>query len=156
MALIKRSANDYGIRSLHDQIDEIFNDFFRGPGLFSEAQNVPSVDVYHEDDKNIVVETHVPGFSEDEIAIQLQHGVLEVRGQKSEKKEDKNKKRGYMLRESSSQFYRRVSLPDYVDEENVKAELDKGVLKVVIPLTERAAPKQIKVQAPKKLAGKNK
>lgn len=158
MALVKRQRDEFGLRSLHNQIDDLFNDFFRGSSLFGDNRTVPSVDVYNEGNKHLVVETHVPGFSEDEIAINLQNGVLEVRGQRSDKQEDKNDKRGYMLRESSSQFYRRVALPDYIDEDKVSAELDKGVLKITLPLTEKAAPKRIRVTSGKrkKLAEKAK
>jgi HSP20 family protein len=142
--LIKRSQNS-GIRSLHDQIDDMFNDFFRGSSLSSMAQGVPSLDIYSEDDKNMIIEVHAPGFEEDDINLSLDNGVLEIRGQRTSKEEKDDDKRGYMIRESASSFYRRVVLPEYVEEDKVKASLDKGILKIEVPFAKRPEPKRIKI-----------
>lgn len=148
MALVRRN-NDNGLRGLHSQIDDLFEDFFKGSSLLDNSNRLPSMDVYSEDDKSMVVETQVPGFEEKDININLKNGVLEISGQRQEKEENKN--RGYMIRESSSNFYRRVALPDYVDDEKVQAELDKGVLKIHIPFSEKAEPKKIQIKSkPKK------
>lgn len=145
MALVKRSTNPIGIRSLHDQIDDMFSDFFRSAGLGSLSSSIPSLDIYSEDEKSMVVEVHTPGFEEKDIDIRLQDGVLEIKGQRQAKQEDSDKKRGYMVKESTSNFYRRIVLPEYVDEGSVNAELDKGILKVTIPFAERPEPKRIKI-----------
>ena len=54
-----------------------------------------------------------------------------------------------MVRESSSSFYRRVVLPEYIDEGNIQAELDKGVLKLTVPYAQRPEPKRIKIASGK-------
>ena len=82
MELVKRTKPSSGIRSLHDQIDDMFNDFFRGSGLGSLTTSMPSLDVYSEDDKNMNVELQVPGFDEKDIELNLQNGVLEIKGQR--------------------------------------------------------------------------
>lgn len=145
MNIVKRSADNKGLRSLHDQIDDMFNDFFRGSALGSMNHSVPSLDIYSEDDKSMVVEVQAPGFEEKDLDINLQDGVLEIKGQRSNTEEEGDKKRGYMIRESSSSFYRRVVLPEYVDESKVNAELDKGILKVTVPFAKRPEPKRIKI-----------
>ncbi len=158
MALVKRTSNDYGIRGLHNQIDEMFDSFFRSSLMPSQSQNFASLDIYSEDDKCMVVEMHAPGFEEKDIDVSLQNGVLEIKAQRGDKQEDKDGKRGYFLRESSSSYYRRIALPEYVDENNVQADLDKGVLKIRIPFAERPEPKRIKIKASSgkaKLGNKN-
>jgi HSP20 family protein len=145
MELVKRSRPSTGIRSLHDQIDDMFNDFFRGSGLGSLTQSFPSLDVYNEDDKNMVVELQAPGYEEKDIDLSLQNGILEIKAQRQAKEESDGKKRGYMIRESSSNFYRRIVLPEYIDEGKVNAELDKGILRITIPFVERPEPKRIKI-----------
>ncbi len=145
MALVKRSNQTNAIRSFHDQIDEMFNDFFRGSSFGGLTGSVPSLDVYSEDDKSLIVEAQVPGYAEKDINISLQNGVLEINGQRAEKDESDDKQRGYMIRESSSNFYRRVVLPEYVNEDGAQAELDKGVLKITVPFAERPEPKRIQI-----------
>lgn len=147
MELVKRTKPNSGIRSLHDQIDDMFNDFFRGSGLGSLTQSMPSLDVYSEDDKNMFVELQVPGFDEKDIELNLQNGVLEIKGQRQDSEKTGDQKRGYMVRESSSSFYRRIVLPEYIDEGNIQAELDKGVLKLTVPYAKRPEPKKIKIAA---------
>jgi HSP20 family protein len=145
MELIKRAQSNNGIRSLHDQIDDMFNDFFRGSGVGSLTSSLPSLDIYNEDDKNMIVELQAPGFEEKDIDLRLQDGILEIKAQRQNKAEEGDKKRGYIVRESSTSFYRRIVLPEYVDEGKVGAELDKGILKITIPYTERPEPKRIKI-----------
>lgn len=154
MALIKRSQPTDGIRSLHDQIDDMFNDFFKGTAIGRPYQDSTSLDIFNEDDKRLVVEAHAPGFEEKDIDISLQNGVLEIRGRREEKAEEGDKKRGYMVRESSASFYRRIALPDYIDENSIDAELDKGILRIKVPFAERPQPKRIKVKSSSKKSSK--
>jgi len=63
-------------------------------------------------------------------------------------KEDKGKK--YVVRESSSSFYRSVQLPERAYTDAIEAHLEDGVLKVVVPVTPAPEPKKIAVKAKKK------
>lgn len=127
---------------------EDFEEFFSKP-LLRPGLVTPMTDVYSEDDKHLVVEAHVPGFGKDDVAINLHNGVLEIRGEKQTKQEDK-KKRRYFLQESSSSFIRRVRLPDNADASKIKADFDNGTLKVTIPFKELPKPKQIAISEGKK------
>lgn len=60
--------------------------------------------------------------------INLHQGVLEVRDKHSEKEGPSKDKRKYLMRESSSSFYRRVALPANADEPKIKASFKDGVL----------------------------
>lgn len=97
---------------------------FRGPGT-------PTTDVYTEEDKQLTVEAHLPNFEQSDIDISVDEGALVVQAEKHEREEDKKKK--YVVRESSTSFYRRIALPESADEDNISAEFDNGVLKVVVP-----------------------
>jgi HSP20 family protein len=132
---------------LHD-IDSLFDDLFRSFSAPGTAVSLPSVDIYSEDDKSMTVEVQAPGFDRDDIEISVNNGALEIRAHKTEKEEHKDKKRSYMVREISANFARRIMLPEGADSENIAAELDKGVLKVAIPV-ERPQAKRIEIAAPK-------
>lgn len=138
-----------GIASLHSQMDDMFNNFFAGMPALQTPQSLPAMDVYTEDDKQLVAEVHTPGFNKDDVAVSVHNGVLEIRGEKHDK-EEKGKKRDYMVRESHSSFYRRIALPDYADEDHVDAHFDNGVLKVMIPFKALPKPKKISISEGKK------
>lgn len=128
---------------------QFFGDDFFTP---NHSLRIPTTDVYTEGDKQLTVEAHLPNFDEKDIDIHIDEGVLVVRGEKHEKEEDKDKK--YVVRESSSSFYRRIALPDRADIDAISAEFDHGVLKVVVPFKELPAPKKVAIAA--KSSKKNK
>lgn len=135
------------LSSLHRQLDNMFSDFWSGETPW--RGNMPAMDVYTEDDKQLVAEVHAPGFTKDDIDISVHEGMLEVKGHKEEKEEDK-KKRSYMMRQSSSSFYRRIALPRQADSGRVKANFDNGMLKVTVPFKELPKAKKIAIAEAKK------
>lgn len=122
---------------------------FFGDDLMSSFKgvNIPTTDVYTKDN-SLVVEAHLPNFEQKDVNIQVDGGALVISAERHEKEEDKSKK--YVVRESSSSFYRRVALPERADADKIKAHLDDGVLKVSVPLTPLPEPKKIAVSTKKK------
>lgn len=113
---------------------------FKGVGI-------PTTDVYTKDNQ-LKVEAHLPNFEQNDVNIQIEDNALVISAERHEKEEDKNKK--YVVRESSSSFYRRIALPDRADTEKIEAKLDDGVLKVSVPLTPLPEPKKIAIAASNK------
>ena len=66
-------------------------------------------------------------------------------GVEKEGEEDKDKK--YVVRESSSSFYRRIQLPERADADNIDAHLTDGILRISVPLTPLPEPKKITVKS---------
>lgn len=114
----------------------------------ARALQLPTTDIYTRDDKELIVEAHLPHFTDEDVNISIDKGVLEIQAEKHEKEEDKDKK--YVVRESSSSFYRRVRLPERADADNVAAHMEDGVLRVTVPLRELPAPKKIAIAAKSK------
>ncbi|MCA9328805.1 Hsp20/alpha crystallin family protein [Candidatus Saccharibacteria bacterium] len=131
------------MRSLQKQF---FNDDWFGAPL--KTLTLPTTDVYTSDDKELVVEAHMPNFEDKDIDVHVENGALVIRAEKHEKEEDKKKK--YVVRESSSSFYRRIHLPKHADQEKIEAEMKDGVLKVVVPFKELPKPKKITIKSGKK------
>ncbi len=145
MQLIRWNDDPFAsIGSLHSQIDDMFNRYFSAP-VHSGLGTMPTMDVYTEEDKQLVAEINAPGFSKDDIEVSVDNGILEVRGEKHEKDEEKNKKRNYMVRESHASFYRRIALPKHADGDKVTAHFENGVLKVVVPFSELPKPKRVAI-----------
>lgn len=104
--------------------------------------SIPTTDVYTKDNQ-LRVEAHLPNFEQDDVNIQIENNNLVISAERHEKEEDKDKK--YVVRESSSSFYRRIALPDRADTEKVEAHLDEGVLRVSVPLAPLPEPKKIAI-----------
>ncbi|HEX6258901.1 MAG TPA: Hsp20/alpha crystallin family protein [Candidatus Saccharimonadales bacterium] len=104
--------------------------------------SIPTTDVYTKDNQ-LKVEAHLPNFEQDDVNIHIENNALVISAERHEKEEDKDKK--YVVRESSSSFYRRIALPERADADKIEARLDDGVLKVSIPLTPLPEPKKIAI-----------
>jgi HSP20 family protein len=110
----------------------------------SSSVSLPTTDVYTNEDKELVVEAHMPNFDEKDIDVHVDNNTLVIRAEKHEKEEDKKKK--YVVRESSSSFYRSVRLPKHADQDSIEADMNDGVLKVKVPFKELPEPKKISVK----------
>lgn len=144
--LMRRPTNTLGL-STFEEMDKLFDNFWRSMSLpAAQSFSLPSVDIYSDNNGRMIVEMPAAGYGEDDIDISVRDGVLEVRGERSAHKEEGDKKRNYMVRESSSSFARRIVLPEGSDTDNVTAELDHGMLKVSVPVSQPEA-KHIKIAA---------
>ena len=98
----------------------------------------PAVDI-KEDEKSFTLIADIPGVKPEDIEIQMENGVLSIKGERST--ESKVEEEGYKrVERSCGSFERRFNLPDTADAENISANSKHGVLEVTIP-------KQKKVQA---------
>jgi HSP20 family protein len=138
--------------SLHREIDRLFEDFGRGFALApfgrrpfdfeplwrrtAELAAAPAVDVA-EKDKEYEVTAELPGMDEKNIEVKLSNGLLTIKGEKKEEKEEKQKDY-YLSERRYGSFERTFQLPEGVDEEKISATFAKGVLKVVLPKTAAA------------------
>lgn len=111
----------------------------------TKSLQMPTTDIYTEGDKQLTVEAHLPNFEEKDIDIQVDKGSLVIRAEKHEQEKEKDKDKKYVVRESSSSFYRRIRLPDVADEDQIKAEMKDGVLKVIVQFKELPEPKKIAI-----------
>lgn len=120
---------------------------FFGDDFFTPFRgiNLPTTDVYTNDEKELVVEAHLPNYEQEDIDIHMENGSLVISAEKHEKEEDKKKK--YVVRESASSFYRRIALPERADEDKIEAHMDNGVLKVTVPFKELPQPKKIAIKS---------
>ena len=100
---------------------------------------VPAVDIA-EDENAYTIHADVPGVKPEDVEVELEHGVLTLKGKRDETKKEEGE--GYKRVERvSGQFYRRFTLPDTVDAESISAKTEHGVLEIVIPKQPKPEPK---------------
>ncbi len=148
--------------SLRREVDRLFEDFgggfwsspFRGsfglaPFRRSEVgfAAMPPADV-SETDNAYEITAELPGMDEKNVEVKVTNGVLTIRGEKQDEKEEK--KKGYHMRERSyGSFERSFQVPDGVDADKIEANFKKGVLTVILPKSAEAqkAEKKITVKS---------
>ncbi|PKA45520.1 Hsp20/alpha crystallin family protein (plasmid) [Rhizobium sullae] len=127
--------------SLRWEIDRVFNEF--NPGFFDRtlfarlpaaySREVPAVD-FAETDKAYELTAELPGVEAKELDVTLTNGILTIKGEKQESKEQTEKE--YCLSERRyGSFQRSLQLPDGVDADRIDASFANGILKVVLPKT---------------------
>lgn len=114
-----------------------------GRGL---GQWVPPLEV-RQHGNELVVSADLPGLAPDDVHIDVEDGVLTISGERRQSSEDRHE--GFYRSERSyGAFSRSIALPDGVDEEQVQARFDHGVLEVTVPLpTQRARGRRVQIQA---------
>ena len=121
-------------------------DSFLGP---SRAVNggssswIPPVDVTETEDE-LVLAFDVPGLQEEQIDVELEDNVLTVSG-KREREHEQTGDNFYRWERRFGQFSRSVALPAGVDEGDIQATYDNGVLEIRVPKPEEQKPKRIQI-----------
>jgi HSP20 family protein len=144
---IDRLFDDFGIGTWRSPFRSSFFDmdpFRRAKAAFS---GMPAVDVT-ETEKGYKVVAELPGMDEKNIEVKIANGMLTIKGEKQEDKEEE--KQDYYVRERSfGSFERTLPVPDGVDLDKVDASFKNGVLTVTLPKTAEAqkAEKKITVKA---------
>lgn len=121
------------LSALRRQMDRLFEDFGAGAlDIWGEERRfLPEAD-YAESDKEIVITAELPGVDPKDVDISLVDDILTIRGEKRSQRDEKSER--YQLAERSyGIFERSLSVPHGVDPDKIKAEYDKGVLKVTLP-----------------------
>ena len=131
------------MRDFHGELNRIFGED-EGRHVETATDWIPSVDI--KEMKNAYeVSADVPGVDPQDIHVSLEHDVLTVKGDR--KAESRDEGEGYTRTERVyGSFYRRFTMPDTADGENISAKTEHGVLKLHIPKKERALPKRIAVE----------
>ena len=105
----------------------------------------PAADVY-ESNGEYIYELEVPGYEEKDLAVMVRDRMLTVRGEKAEKKEEKEKT-FYLNERLAKTFERRFELPTEAMTDKVAAEFKQGVLIVHAPKAAEVEPRKIAITA---------
>jgi len=141
---------------LRNQVDRLFHDFQTGflqapffrplPDIESFWRRdfgfnvTPALDIV-EKDGAFEVTAELPGLDAKDIEVQLSNGMLTIKGEKREEKEEKTKDR-YVSERRYGSFRRTLQVPGSVDAEKIEAGYKSGVLTVTLPKSPEAQKKE--------------
>jgi HSP20 family protein len=128
--------------------DDFFNDrFFNQLDSRNCNVNSPAVNIT-EDDHGYTIEVAAPGIQRKEFNIEVNEDVLTISTEQKESKEEK--KPNFLRREFNFRSFKRsFELPETVDQNDIKATHDAGILTLTLPKKEEVvqkAPRQIEVK----------
>lgn len=142
--------------TMRDEMERVLDQFERGfpnwPSLFRRRNGegaivIPELDV-RENNNTITVEAELPGVDEKDVSVTVANGILTIKGEKKQRKEEKTENY-YLAERSYGAFERSLRLPDSIDDTKVEAKFDKGVLKVTAAKKPEAVKAERKIEIKK-------
>lgn len=113
-----------------------------GSNIIATSDWAPPVDIIERDDAFVIL-ADVPGIDPANIEINMENGVLSIKGERLSNENRKGYKR---MERARGTFYRRFSLPDTADPDRVTAKSRFGVLEITIPKHEKTQPRRISIE----------
>ena len=135
------------INLLHRDLDQLAERRF---GRLGNDENsvfdwTPAVEIVEEKDR-FVLRADLPGVNVEDIDVRMENGVLTIAGERTREAHDENEgvKR---FERSIGRFFRRFSLPETADADNITAKNANGILEVSIPKQPEVQARRIAVEA---------
>jgi HSP20 family protein len=126
-------------------MEDLFSRFWGGSGEWMTGDLTPSLDV-SESDNELQIQMDVPGIKPEDIDIQLSGNTLTISGERKEEEEKKDRT-FHRVERRTGRFARTITLPYEVDEGNIEAREQGGVLTITLPKAETAQNKRIEVKS---------
>lgn len=137
---------DFGLPSLNrlrQEFDDLWSKFYKEVPALWNAERADlrwSFDVSDNPDAYVIT-AEAPGFDAKDFNVELRGDSLVLQAKKSTEEKTKEKQSF-----TSTEFYRAMSIPDYVNADKIEAAYDKGILTVTLPKTEEGKGRKIAVK----------
>lgn len=134
MKLATRTPNNW----LPSLIDEIFNNDYMGGTEAVKKPFIAPVNVLEKEDQ-FLVEMSIPGFSKEEVSIEVDKDLLTISSEVTSKIEETVKQ--FNRREFTKQSFKRsFNLPETVNHDKIDATYENGILTISLPKKDEALP----------------
>jgi len=140
--MLYRMTTTSPIFGLRREIDRLFDDTFARDGM----QWTPAVDI-KETEKDLSVELELPGLKPEDVENTAENGVLTVRGEKRSERKEGEDNRYHVVERAYGSFLRTFQLPQGIDEDQIQADFENGILSLTIPKAALPQPKRIQISA---------
>lgn len=126
---------------LHDEVNRMLDGAFRTTNSVV-PEWVPRTDIY-ETEQGLTLQFDLPGLRQDDLDLRIEKNTLTIKG---ERKPTTDPEKYLRVERAHGAFTRVFSLPDFVNQEKIEANLTDGVLTVVLPRREETKPRPIQVR----------
>jgi HSP20 family molecular chaperone IbpA len=103
----------------------------------------PAVDIF-ETEKTITLLADMPGVKADDLTIDLRDNTLTLSAEVAAV--DNGDAEELLVEYETGRYYRQFTLGELIDQTNIDAKLNDGVLRLTLPKVEKATPKKITVK----------
>lgn len=128
------------LQQLREQMDGILGSAFGG----GAGEWAPPIDL-EERDQEFILTAELPGLRPEDIDLEIEGENLTLRGEKKEDHETREGERYFYERRYGS-FVRRITLPQAVDPDQVRAHFEHGILRVTMPKRELTRGKRVQIE----------
>ena len=136
MSLIKWKPLNNEIDAFDNIIDQFFSDLSIDPRFSSMNMNSVS-NYYNENEKEYYLTMDIPGMSKENIEVTFDSNRLKISGQRKSDKYD-----AYEY----GKMERTFSVPNNVETNKISANVDNGVLKVLLPKAKSSLGRKITIK----------
>ena len=135
--------NFNSIFDFQNDVDDLFGNFL-GTQFQARVREFPSLDLV-EDENNTVVVAEMPGVKKEDVKVSVQNDLLTISGERKDASLPEGS--GWIRNEiRTGKFNRTIALPHAINAKAISAELDNGVLKIVLPKADEARSLEIQVK----------
>ena len=135
------------LRAMQDQMNRLlnvsWNNDLSGEDM-KEGIWQPAVDIF-ETSEAIVIKAELPDVDQKDIDVRIEDNTLTLKGERRHEGEVK-KENYHRIERYFGSFQRSFSLPVTIDQQQVTAACDRGVLTITLPKKEETKPKQINIE----------
>ena len=130
--LLPTRRENRSISSLNASLEKFFDGYF-----------TPTAEIV-EHEKSYSIALDIPGFSKENVSIEVENKKLTVAGERTE---SARKETDVVLRQERKfgQFHRVFNLPDNIQDESIQAKFENGVLTINLPKTEKSPGRKITI-----------
>lgn len=138
-----------GLTTVNKSLNRLIEEGLRNaPGLLERGlpqhRSRPPINI-SETDEALVLVAEVPGFAQEDIAVEVHDGLLTIKGERREEV-DETRERYRRVERFNGAFERSFTLPSSVDSEGIQARLQNGLLEVTLPKASEAKRRAVSIE----------
>lgn len=119
---------------LFERFRKAFDDMFNQDFLPTLGEDFKSLRTDITENKDVyIVQADLPGFSKDDIQIDIENNQLTIRAKRDDMTEERDKDNHVIRKERHFGEFVRSFYVDNIDHDRIEATLDNGVLKITLP-----------------------
>jgi HSP20 family protein len=108
---------------------KLFDDIWSG----AHMPSIPAFKVdISEDEAAFYIDAELPGIMKEDVALTIEDDMLTINAERRQETEE-TKKNYHRVERSSGNFSRSFNLGEAIDQENINADFNNGILRVTLP-----------------------